>query len=663
MLLDIDLRLKQSARDSSLRFEPLAPLKCYLGGDLMFSLKRLLVSAAALLPALCILAVRVDGQTVRGAQPHQKGMHWMRGTTVAPSASATMAGPANIPYNGGAVLPSTTTYAIWWGKRSDFPSDAVDGIDDFLGDLDGSNYLHIADQYLFGQTAHTRFGGNFFDVSTAPPTQDPPTVDLVAEIYKVLVSNGQRPDPTAVYMLYTSNFPIENYYCAFHDYDPAPDGTIIHLAYLPTPTINLLANDQTGCPIDFDPLIKPNQYSDSTRGLANSTAHEFMETITDPNVDAWVDPNFNEIGDLCNYVFQTWVPLRDDKWKIQMIWSNQANGCEQGAGREGRVLGASASSKSFATFDLSDATYGTFAYGVNSTGTITGFYVDANNELHAFLRDNSGNAANVDPPGTAPGTLGAQALGINAGGAITGYFVDTNFLFHGFIRNGRGTFVTMDVPSAGVVYGTVGSAINAEGVTTGNYSDANFSAHGFVQDEHGAVKTFDAPGADNSTPESGTYPLGINEEGAITGHYFDANFVIHGFVRDERGSITTFDAPGAGDVPATGTSAISINDDGEIVGYYIDVQNKSHGYVRDKHGLITAFDVPGAIYGTYAESINSNGSIAGYYADASGFPHGFVRDKTGNFTTVDSPGKSYGTVLLTINDKGVVAGYNTVPIP
>jgi hypothetical protein len=273
----------------------------------MRPLKRIFLSAAVLIAVMALLNARASGQAARGNQhqPHV-AIHRMGGASTA--ATSPVAGPANIPYNGGAVLPSSTTYAIWWGKRSDFPADAVEGIDDFLSDLDGSDYLHIADQYFFGQKAHTRFGGNFFDVSSNPPTQDPPTVDLVAEIYKVLVSNGQKPDPTAVYMLYTSNFPNENYYCAFHDYDPAPDGTIIHLAYLPTPTINLLANDQMGCPIDFDPLIKPNPYSDSTRGLADSTAHEFMETITDPNVDAWVDPNFTEIGDLCNYVFQTWVP-------------------------------------------------------------------------------------------------------------------------------------------------------------------------------------------------------------------------------------------------------------------------------------------------------------------------------------------------------------------
>jgi hypothetical protein len=194
-----------------------------------------------------------------------------------------------------------------------------------------------------------------------------------------------------------------------------------------------------------------------------------MEKIKDPNVDAWVGPNDTEIGDLCNFIFQIWVPLRDDKWKIQMIWSNQANRCDHGADREGRVLGASVSSKAFTDFDLPDAAYGTFAYGVNLIGTITGYYIDAFNELHAFLRDNSGKAANVDPPGTAPGTFGALAAGINSEGAITGFFDDSNFLFHGFIRDNRGTYVTIDVPSAGVVYGTSGNAINAEGVTTGYY--------------------------------------------------------------------------------------------------------------------------------------------------------------------------------------------------
>jgi hypothetical protein len=624
----------------------------------MRSLKRIVLSVAVLLPFMALLVGRANGQAASSTKLHIQGIHRVRGANAA--AATPVAGPANIPYLGGAVLPSTTTYAIWWGKRSDFPQDAVEGIDDFLSDLDGSDYLHIADQYLFGQKAHTRFGGNLFDPSA--PTEMPVDAqfnDLIyPEVFKVLQGNGLKPDPTAVYLVYTSNFPAEAFadgFCAFHTYDFSPDGTIIHLAYMPNS-----ASVPSFCGTDFDPLYKPNSYSEPTRAVANSTAHELMETITDPNSDAWVAPNFIEIGDLCDFIFQTLVPLRDDKWKIQTIWSNQINGCEQGAGREGRVLGASVSSKSFTDFDVPDATYGTFAYGVNSSGMITGFYTDPNNEYHAFLRDTRGKTSNIDPPGTAPVFLGgALGFGINSEGAITGDYIDANFLVHGFIRGNSGTYVTIDVPSAGVIYGTVAEAINSEGVTTGIYNDANFSDHGFIRDERGAVKTF----AYNSLNGSGTIPLSINGEGAVAGYYVDANSVTHGFVRDEYGSIATFDAPGVSNTSSTGTKAFSINDDGEIVGYYTDAKFLGHGFVRDKHGLITTFDIPGAIYGTYAESINSVGSVAGYYADASGFPRGFVRDKHGNFTTIDTPGKSYGTVILSINDEGEVAGYHTAPTP
>jgi uncharacterized membrane protein len=624
---------------------------------------RILLSAAVLLPAAGMLAARASGQAAPGSPPHRLGVHIMRSAKAA-AASSHVAGPPNMVYNGGAVLPSTTTYAIWWGKRSDFPPDAVEGIDELLSDLDGSDFLHIADQYLFGQRAHTRFGGNLFDPSA--PTEMPVDAqfnDLIyPEVFKVLQANGLKPDPTAIYAVYTSNFPAEaiaDGFCAFHTYDFSPDGAVIHLAYMPNS-----ASVPAYCGTDFDAVFKPNSYSEPTRAVASATGHEFMETITDPNGDAWYNANFSEIGDPCAYIYQTWVPLRDDKWKIQMIWSNQVSGCVQGAGREGRVLGASVTSKTFTDFTLADATYGIFAYGVNTSGRIAGFYTDANNVFHAFLRDTSGKTSNIDPPGTVPGFLGgAEAFGINAGGAITGFYFSANFLSHGFIRDNLGTFVTIDVPSAGVIYGTVAQAINAEGVTTGNYSDANFANHGFIRDEHGAVGTFDAPGVDHSLLGRGTIPLSINGDGAITGYYLDANSVIHGFVRDEYGSITTFDAPGASNVPGTGTKAFTINDDGEIVGYYTDAQHKGHGYVRDRHGLITTFNAPNAVYGTYAESINSDGSVAGYYMDSSGFPRGFVRDKYGNFTTIDSSGTSYGTVLLSINDNGVVAGYNTVPTP
>jgi uncharacterized membrane protein len=621
-------------------------------------LRRILLSAAVLLPAMTLVAGRATGQTASGIRPQRPRLQYMRGAhSAAPAAAAPVQGPPNMVYNGGAVLPNSVTYAIWWGKPSDFPPDARDGIDDFLEDLDGSDYLRIADQYLFGQKAHTRFGGNFFDSSA--PTSTPVDAqgnDLIyPEVFKVLDENGLKPDPTAVYFVFTSNYPAQaaaSGFCAFHTNDTSPDGTVIHLAYVPNST-----SVPSFCGTDFDPLFKPNIHSEGTRAIVSDTAHEFMETITDPNIDAWYNLTTGEIGDPCAYIFQTWVPLRDSRWKIQEIWSNQANGCVPGAGREGRVLGAYSNITAVRTFDIPAATYGTFAQSVNAEGAMAGYYNDANNIFHSFVRDKDGTLTAFDPP---VGVNGSTAYGINGDGEVAGYYFDVNFVRHGFVRDKHGTFATFDATSA--MSGTSAYGINEDGAIAGKYRDANLVNHGFVRDKHGAITTFDAPGAGAGLTE-GTWPLAINAEGSVTGYYLDANSVNHGFVRDKHSIITTFDAPGAGSAPGAGTFAYAINEDGAIVGHYTDAAFKNHSYVRDKHGLITEFDAPNAVYGTFAYSINSDGAVAGYYSDANGFPRGYVRDKHGNFTKIDTPGKSYGTVILSINDEGAVAGYYTAPTP
>jgi uncharacterized membrane protein len=536
----------------------------------------------------------------------------------------------------------------------------------FLEGLEGSDYLRIADQYMFGNKAHTRFGGNLFDPS-APPTEplalNAQGIDVMTpEVLKVLQDNGLKLDPTAIYMLFTSNFPTDaaaQSYCAFHGNTFSPDGTPFVLAYMTNP-----ASALSECGTDSDPLFSPNNYSDATRAIANFTAHEFMETITDPNGDGWINADGAEIGDLCVIGYESWVPLRNSRWKIQTIWSNQASGCVQGAGRQARLLGVFSNSRATTTFDIPAATYGTFSQSINAQGTIAGYYTEANNGLftfHSFVRNHLGTVTTIDPPGA---TL-SVASGINADGAITGFFVDASGAEHGIVRDKRGILTMIDAAGAGsngFFAGTFPNSINDEGAVAGFYGDASGVLHGFVRDQHGTITTFDPPGAGNGV-FGGTIVNSINAEGAVTGYYRDADAVHHGFIRDKHGAITTFDAPGASDVPGTGTFAYSINNDGEIAGHYTDAQFRNHGYVREKHGLITTFDVPGAVYGTFAYGINNEGSVAGYYSDASGFPRGFVRDKHGDFTKIDTPGKSYGTVLRSINDEGAVAGYHTAPTP
>lgn len=77
--------------------------------------------------------------------------------------------------------------------------------------------------------------------------------------------------------------------------------------------------------------------------------------------------------------------------------------------------------------------------GINPAGTITGFYVDKNNVYRGFLRTRDGNITTFDAPGAGTvgspgGGQGTQPMTINAEGAITGYYTDANNVVHGFLR-------------------------------------------------------------------------------------------------------------------------------------------------------------------------------------------------------------------------------------
>ena len=96
-----------------------------------------------------------------------------------------------------------------------------------------------------------------------------------------------------------------------------------------------------------------------------------------------------------------------------------------------------------------------------------------------------------------PGSIDTYAYSINRTGAITGYYADASSVTHGFVRDSNGNITTFDVPGAIL---TSARSINATGAITGYSYDASDRAHGFVRDNNGNITTFDAPGA------SGTFP-------------------------------------------------------------------------------------------------------------------------------------------------------------
>jgi hypothetical protein len=180
--------------------------------------------------------------------------------------------------------------------------------------FNGSPYLDLAKQYMRGPSMSTSVGTSLIDAS-APPSHAPTASALGAE-----VAHLTTPTPNALYVVFTSNLPKISY-CAWHDRTTA-NGVAIEVAYVPL--------QPTGCGVGAD-IGTGNPWSATTRAAADSAAHEFMETITDPQLNAWYDKSGSEIADKCVYDYPSVVVLSNgSRWQIQSEWSNAVSRCVEG---------------------------------------------------------------------------------------------------------------------------------------------------------------------------------------------------------------------------------------------------------------------------------------------------------------------------------------------
>jgi hypothetical protein len=169
--------------------------------------------------------------------------------------------------------------------------------------------------------------------------------------------------------------------------------------------------------------------------------------------------------------------------------------------------------------------------GINSAGYIVGDYDVPNGSGgvisrgfilspdRTMLTTLSDPLAAAIPLGCGTGKFthgGTRARGINDSGTVTGFYFDANCLSHGFVYDSSSRiFTTLDHPLAlGAIpdfSGTFLPGINNAGEIAGDYYDASGNSHGFVVDAtHTQFTEIVAPGAVN------TQVFGINNLGQVT---------------------------------------------------------------------------------------------------------------------------------------------------
>jgi hypothetical protein len=312
-------------------------------------------------------------------------------------------------------------------------------------------------------------------------------------------------------------------------------------------------------------------------------------------------------------------------------------------------LAATARAGGFATFDAPGAAHGTVPVAINADGTITGYYVDASDAPHGFLRAPNGDIVTFDVPDHA----GTTPRGLNDEGTVVGTYTLKDSTTAAFLMAPDGKFTRFHFDRNL----TIPAAINSSNDVAGYFGDFVNGTPGFVRHSDGTKERFN-PGGD---PSNLTYTCCINGSGEVAG-----SVLIYGgesgFVRTADGTITTFYvADGEGPIS---TESKGLTAAGAITGNYWFSSNRRgknlfHGFVRAPDGAISTFDLTGGKGNTFPCCINDVGNIVGYVNQdwRSPLARGFRRSPDGTYITFKVPGGVQGTVPLSMNTSSVVTGY------
>ncbi|MFN2548875.1 MAG: hypothetical protein ABR567_15725 [Myxococcales bacterium] len=228
--------------------------------------------------------------------------------------------PADLVDHGGTVVPTTRTFAIFWGDPNGWPADVRPAQEAILRGLAGSAYLRLGDEYLRGATGGTSFGGTFTIPSNPPGSPDKADNQTVGAVAcEALKAGGVTVAPGDVAIVYGSaQLSPAPSWCAWHSYFTC-GGTTLLIAFIPNVAgpygcVKLGAN--AGC----------NLLSEDANATGSLAAHELLEAMTDPLLSAWTDAAGGEIGDKCEEQTRC-IALSTGSFQLQTEYSNAIHAC------------------------------------------------------------------------------------------------------------------------------------------------------------------------------------------------------------------------------------------------------------------------------------------------------------------------------------------------
>jgi hypothetical protein len=158
----------------------------------------------------------------------------------------------------------------------------------------------------------------------------------------------------------------------------------------------------------------------------------------------------------------------------------------------------------------------TFPLGINNVGDLAGSVILEDDTQPAFVSLRGTITLFAVPDATA-----TFAYQLNATNDIIGYYLDGTGIAHGYTRDPSGNLTfPIDVPGASATF-LLGNNDSNWGV--GRYTDESGATHGLFFLTSTEIQSYDYPGA------TYTSLTGINKDGFICGYYFDEAGIGHSF--------------------------------------------------------------------------------------------------------------------------------------
>jgi hypothetical protein len=251
----------------------------------------------------------------------------------------------NFVNNGGPVVTSPRLFTSFWGaswQAGAAQKAAATRLNQFCADLLDSGFMNVLAQYgagtgkdpsgvtgtstiasLSGQLTNTAIESAIQSAIGAGTIPEPPPANA-SDMLMIFLDESIEVKDSGLGIVMCE--PTGDTAFGFHDFFTTAKGNPFYYAVVPALTDACL---QSSCPTgDSGCSLHLSATQEQRRTQVSS--HEFAEMVTDPQLNAWYDPQNGENGDICNGKSDT-ITAGSNSWTVQRIYSKYDDVTTNGA--------------------------------------------------------------------------------------------------------------------------------------------------------------------------------------------------------------------------------------------------------------------------------------------------------------------------------------------